>query len=255
MSRLLVVTDLDGTLLDHDGYSFAPAGEALALLRQRRIPLVLCSSKTRPEMAALQAQLDIDAPFICENGAAIYTSGEDEPEALVPPRAAVLAVLHKLRAEEGFAFTGFADMSATEIAGCTGLTLEAAALAAARDFSEPLRWEDSESRLAAFHARLAEHDLRAQQGGRFLTVAGPTDKGRALTRLRRRYGGSATVIALGDSPNDLAMLAAADIAVIIKSKRSDALTPQGPARVIRSQQPGPAGWQEVMLPLLEEFTE
>jgi predicted mannosyl-3-phosphoglycerate phosphatase (HAD superfamily) len=51
------------------------------------------------------------------------------------------------------------------------------------------------------------------------------------------------------------MLAAADIAVIIKSARSDTLNPQGPARVVRSQQPGPAGWQEAMLPLLEEFKE
>lgn len=255
MSALLVVTDLDGTLLDHDNYSFAAASEALAILRQRQIPLVLCSSKTRPEMLALQVALDINAPFICENGAAIFTPGEDEPEALVPPRASVLDVLHRLRADEGFSFTGFADMSTEEIASCTGLTPAAAALAASRDFSEPLRWEDSESRLEAFHATLAEHDLRAQQGGRFLTVAGPSDKGQALERLRRRFASDATVIALGDSPNDLAMLAAADIAVIIKSARSDALNPQGPARVIRSQQPGPAGWQEAMLPLLEEFKD
>ncbi|MDJ0878917.1 MAG: HAD-IIB family hydrolase [Halieaceae bacterium] len=253
MSELLVVTDLDGTLLDHDSYSFAPATDALDLLRRRQVPLVLCSSKTRPEMEVLQAALDINAPFICENGAAIYTPGEDEPEALVPPRAVVLAVLNRLREQDGFVFTGFADMTVEDIVDATGLSAEAAALAATRDFSEPLRWEDSEARLQDFHERLAEHELRAQQGGRFLTVAGLTDKGAALTLLRQRYGASATVIALGDSPNDLAMLAAADIAVIIKSARSESLDPQGPARVIRSREPGPAGWQEAMLPLLEEF--
>ncbi len=255
MSQLLVVTDLDGTLLDHHSYSFAPARDALELIRQRRVPLVLCSSKTRPEMVALQDALDIEAPFICENGAAIYTPGETQPDALVPPRSAVLAVLRRLRAEHEFAFTGFADMSVAEIAESTGLSLEAAALAATRDFSEPLRWEDTGARLEQFHACLAEEDLVAQQGGRFLTVAGPTDKGIALTRLRQRYVATATVIALGDSPNDQSMLAVADIAVIIKSARSDSLDPQEPARVIRSSHPGPLGWQEAMLPLLEEFTD
>ena len=43
---LLVFTDLDGTLLDHEDYSYAAANEALAELRSRRIPLILCSSKT-----------------------------------------------------------------------------------------------------------------------------------------------------------------------------------------------------------------
>lgn len=253
MTSLLVVTDLDGTLLDHDSYSFAPATDALALMRDREVPLVLCSSKTRPEMVALQGLLEIEAPFICENGAAIVSPDASEPEALVAPREQVLESLHQLREEKGFAFTGFADMTVEEIATCTGLSAEAAALASIRDFSEPLRWEDSEARLHEFHACLSERELRAQQGGRFLTVAGPTDKGRALSRLRARYGADATVIALGDSPNDEAMLSAADIAVIIRSARSESLNPQGPARVIRSSEAGPIGWQEAMLPLLEEF--
>ncbi len=257
MSVPLVVTDLDGTLLDHDSYSFAPAAAALATIRERKIPLVLCSSKTRAEMLPLQAELGISGPFICENGAGICTvtgAGVDL-EALAPPRSEVLAQLRVLREQEGFRFTGFADMSVEQVAQNTGLSLSAAALAAEREFSEPLRWEDSEQNLERFRCLLEARGLVAQQGGRFLSVAGPTDKGAALNRLRLRYVNHGPVIALGDSPNDLPMLAAADIGVIIKSARSDSLQPVGPGRVLRTRDPGPYGWQEAMSGLLDEFSD
>jgi mannosyl-3-phosphoglycerate phosphatase len=255
MTALLIATDLDGSLLDHHSYSFAPAEPALAEIRRRRIPLVLCSSKTRAEMLVVQAELAIDDPFICENGAAIcsHEAGGLKLEALAPPRERVLEILSELRESEGFAFTGFADLSAGDIAEATGLPLAAAERAAAREFSEPLRWEDSEQQLARFLDLLAQRGLQAQQGGRFLSVAGPADKGLAVTRLRQRLAPEAALVALGDSPNDESMLAAADVAVIIKSERSAGLAPGGCGRVIRTRQPGPAGWQEAMSALLQEF--
>lgn len=255
MSALLVVTDLDGSLLDHHDYSFDAAQPSLDVIRQRGIPLVLCSSKTRAEMEVLQRQLAPGHPFICENGAAICAPGDDgvSVEALVPPRDEVLSVLARLRREQGFRFTGFNDLSVEDIAGITGLSADAAALAAAREYSEPLRWEDGEERKQAFIQALQQHGLVALQGGRFLSVAGPGDKGRALRRLRTRYAADATVIALGDSPNDESMLAAADIAVIIRSERSDSLAPVGPQRIVRTRQHGPSGWQEAMSALLDEF--
>lgn len=51
---MVIFTDLDGTLLDHETYSFAAAGEALEALTRENIPLILCSSKTRAEIELLQ---------------------------------------------------------------------------------------------------------------------------------------------------------------------------------------------------------
>jgi mannosyl-3-phosphoglycerate phosphatase len=66
--------------------------------------------------------------------------------------------------------------------------------------------------------------------------------------LTQHIGGQANIrtIALGDSPNDERMLNAADIAVVIKSARSEALLVSGPQRIIRTELPGPAGWQWAM---------
>lgn len=71
MPRLLVFSDLDGTLLDHTTYSYAPARPALAALRARDALLILASSKTAAEMLPLHQELDLgEAPMIVENGAA-----------------------------------------------------------------------------------------------------------------------------------------------------------------------------------------
>ena len=255
MSVGLIVTDLDGTLLDHDSYSYAEALPALDAIRERGLPLVLASSKTRLEMAGLHGELGLRAPFICENGAAICTPVGDgfELQALAPARDEVLAAIRELREAAGYRFTGFADCDAEGIAGMTGLDSAAAALAGRREFSEPLRWEDSPERLDVFRRELAERGLVAQQGGRFLSVSGPADKGQALARLRAQYGGDElSVVALGDSPNDATMLAAADMAVIIASARLADIEISGPRRVIRTTLPGPAGWRDAILELLSE---
>lgn len=256
--QILIFTDLDGTLLDHDSYSFAPAQQALATIAERGIPLVINSSKTAAEIVAVQQALNICQPFICENGAAVFMPLSDgasadqqqwQRQAFAASRAQVLAVLQGLRAEYGYHFCGFADGDAAAIGEMTGLPLADATLAGQRDYSEPLQWRDSDAALVSFLKQLASHNLTAQQGGRFLTVMSQAvDKARAMKWLTQHIGGQANIrtIVLGDSPNDERMLNAADIAVVIKSARSEALLVSGPQRIIRTELPGPAGWQWAM---------
>ena len=71
MMSLVVFSDLDGTLLDHYTYSFEDARPALGRLRAAGVPLVLCTSKTRAEIAPLRDALRNTHPFISENGGAV----------------------------------------------------------------------------------------------------------------------------------------------------------------------------------------
>src|SRR4030067_2555538 len=70
--RILVFTDLDGTLLDHRTYSFEPARPALRLLRESAVPLIICTSKTRAEVEEIRASLGNPEPFVVENGGGVF---------------------------------------------------------------------------------------------------------------------------------------------------------------------------------------
>lgn len=259
--KYLVFTDLDGTLLDHYSYSFKPAQPLLRHLQRKGIPVIPVSSKTRAELEPIMAQIGESGPFVVENGAAVCvprgyferqpdgtdTLGDYWVRALAEPRERWTALLASLKGEFPGAFETFTAMGERGIAAATGLTLEQAALANQRDFSEPVRWLAGAAQRDAFVARLQQGGARVHAGGRFLAVSGALDKGEALTWLREQYaaeGRVAGVVALGDSDNDVSMLEAADIAVLVRSPERDYPALTRTEGVLRTEGYGPVGWAE-----------
>lgn len=266
---LLIVTDLDGTLLDHDSYSFQPALPALNRARRADIPVIPNTSKTRAELIGLREALDNAAPFIIENGSAICIPEQhvhlhdgkselDEGYIELPLGVEIAAIRKELdRLRPLYRFETFADWNLDQLIAHTGLSREAARQAQDRRYSEALLWHDSDANRQTFAQALAEKGLHCLQGGRFLSVLGDgADKGRALERLRDLYrpvlGDTPTVIALGDSDNDIAMLEAADIAVVIRNPNRPAPEVRAP-EVIYSRAAGPAGWNDVIQTLLDRL--
>ena len=249
---LIVFTDLDGSLLDHESYSTAPAKAALGELAARKIPLILNSSKTADEIIAIKRTHGIEAPFVCENGAALHLS----PESVIPfgpLREQWLHRVHELRDQRGFVFEGFDDWSSTSISKRTGRTEQEALLAKRRVYSEPILWRDSQEALRRFQDDLSNMGLRLLQGGRFQSIQGHFDKRNAMDWLAARAEKqevAPVVVALGDSPNDAAMLNAADVAVIIKSANSSLIHCPDAKLLIHTTLKGPAGWSEAILQIL-----
>jgi len=260
--QLIIFTDLDGTLLDHDTYSWQAARPALDRIRAAGIPLVLNSSKTAAEIESLRKELDNHEPYIVENSAAVVLpatwQGADEDKVVHfgASREVLLSVLQRLR-EDGASFLGFADMSVEQLVEYTGLAPDMAVRAQQRHGTEPLLWQGSEEELKAFEAALAEENLRLVQGGRFFHVMGQFDKADGarflLGKYRERFGYKPVSIALGDSPNDQRLLESADIAVVIRGVNSDQVLLSARRHAMRSIKPGPAGWNDCVLNLLFEY--
>lgn len=258
---MVVFSDLDATLLDHHNYRFEAANVALEKLKQFNIPLVLNSSKTKPEMQKIRHQLHNQHPYIIENGAALVIPAhyfQNEAEEMVnfsSEYASILAVLKTLRAE-GFQFRHFSSLTAGEVSELTNLSEADAAMAKDRFGSEPLLWDDSEENLAQFTAHINKQQLKLIKGGRFYHVVGLFDKGRAVTYVQRlfeaKYAPNQILsIGLGDSPNDIPMLETVDIAIVIKSGRTSEMQLKN-TNTVFSQLEGPAGWNAEMLRLLEQ---
>lgn len=267
--RLLIFTDLDGTLLDHDSYTWQPAAAALARLAETGIPLILNSSKTAREIHALRRELCNRQPYIVENGGAVCIPGRyfpppaddantatDEVHSFGPRYALILQTLQDLRQAKHYPFEGFADFGVEGIMRTTGLNRQDAEQAGQRLCTEPLLWHGSAEELETFRRDLAAVGLQLVKGGRFLHVMGKSDKGSAMQWLTERFRRSdptrpVTTVALGDGQNDRPMLEAADIAVVIKPKHGTALQLEQHHNVIYPEAPGPAGWQEALDQILD----
>ncbi|PLX85455.1 MAG: mannosyl-3-phosphoglycerate phosphatase [Desulfuromonas sp.] len=275
MTDLLVFTDLDGTLLDHHSYSYEPALPALQRLAAAAVPVIFNSSKTAAEIDQLRRELDNRHPFIVENGSAVCSpAGYFIPDALPGAHAGqacavrtfgpgypdILGRLHRIREGAGCRFRGFSDMTRDELATVTGLDPAAAARAQQRHASEPLLWEDTDAALEQFRRDLRKSELSLVRGGRFFHVMGEVDKADALRWLTNRYRQTWPnrrwqTVALGDSPNDRAMLEAADLAVTIPPAEGRPLQLARNTHVICPADPGPRGWQDAMTRILNRETD
>jgi mannosyl-3-phosphoglycerate phosphatase family protein len=268
-TQLLVVTDLDGTLLDDKTYSYALGMPALRRLQGSRIPIVMCSTKTGAEMLSLWRELELDAPFICESGGAIYF-----------PRGYLRASFPGLKTEEGFevfelggdiihlrlalsdaaracnvVVKSFGQMTIDEIAELTGLTLEQARLASQRRYDEPFRVTCGE--VEKMIALLRVKKLTVTQGGWLYHLTAGHSKGDAVAKmleLHRRQYGETIAIGLGNAANDWPMLKQVERPVLVKNPDGtwDAAVVEHMPNILRTNGVGPQGWSEAIERILDE---
>ena len=272
MQKLVVFTDLDGSLLDHATYDWRPAKPAMEQLARLGYPLIFASSKTFAEISKLRETTGNLHPAIIENGGAIVipsgyfadqaASNEKEPviHTFAKPYAQITKIAHALRAKHGYLFRGFSDMSAEDVCKITSLDIDGALAAKARAATEPILWNENEERLDQFREQLAEYELVLTRGGRFHHIMSPVNKGQAVAWLLHRfheYEPNVTWVsaALGDSENDVEMLKQVDYPVLIKNPYSVQPSLTGMSNLAQPRHPGPEGWNEAVLGILKRLDQ
>jgi len=271
----VIFTDLDGTLLDHNSYSFAAAKDALALVKATSVPLVLCSSKTRGELMLYCNKLGMKLPFVSENGGGIYF-----PEGLLPSglesqfcfsskkegylvmemgkgRNKLLECFGKVKSKVGVEMRSFNDMMVNEVMELTSLPENEAILAMDRSFTEPfLISSTDENIISEIISKFNEMGLTVVKGGRFYHLMGDINKGKAVKKIINIFsvicGSEIISMGLGDSENDLSMLRVVKKPVIIKKWDGSWMGAKGTENFARTEGIGPAGWNDAVLAFLGE---
>jgi mannosyl-3-phosphoglycerate phosphatase len=265
--QFLIFSDLDGTLLDHKTYSFEAAKPALNALKLRDIPLIFCSSKTRPEIEMYRELTGNDHPFISENGGGIYVPQDYETNsfdydtktdgykviALGTQYDTLVAVLNSVSQDTGIKVRSFSEMKISEISEYTGLDPSLAELSKMREYDEPFIILGNDEAAECIKQEIIGRGFNYTQGSMFHHIMGKNDKGKAVKRLvpifKRRFPELSSA-GLGDSLNDLPMLEAVDIPILVQKPDGKYDQRISIDKLVHADGVGPVGWNRSVLELL-----
>ncbi|MDC3119038.1 mannosyl-3-phosphoglycerate phosphatase-related protein [Prochlorococcus sp. AH-716-K03] len=219
-SSLWVVSDVDGTLMDHS-YDLTPAKETIKLLQELSIPVILCTSKTAAEVKVIRKQLNLTDPYIVENGAAIYgeslkkVNGEIILGEKYVKLEKILLSISKEINYDLIPLNNISDKEATDLTGLNGNSLK---LMRERYWSMPFLNppESKEEEINISCKRFNVEIFRGNRMSHMLSIN--SNKGKAINALKKYSNKSnIKIIGLGDSPNDLPLLLNSDYKIVIPS--------------------------------------
>jgi len=271
-TRVILMTDLDGTLMDANTFTYEAIKATVKQYLSDGINIILNSSKTAAEMDHLCQEFDYPFTYICENGAAIHNletiyQADPNVEDFQKIRGKPIAEIKSIWSEkippllrDSCEFIG--EMPRRKQISLLGLYGSELDRAMQREYSEPFVFSGDNQSFIQLLETCQSVGLQINRGGRVCNLSAEHDKSsftRTLRSLKRYEKNPAYIIALGDAPNDIPMLEAADVACIIPSKTNRSPMPRLSDRcsktVIRSKSPAPKGWSEATEAALSYFLQ
>jgi mannosyl-3-phosphoglycerate phosphatase len=211
-------------------------------------------------------------PFVVENGGAIciprgyfpFQVSGATPAArgwlritLGMPRQKLVRALARAAKHADVSIRSFSEMSAGEIAERTGFSITETRRARQREFDEPFVVLSGDSKAASrLEREITRAGYQMTRGSRFFHIMGKNDKGTAVRMLlacyRRDLQTRIQSVGLGDSPNDIPLLRAVDVPLLVARPggRYDREVLLAVPRVTRAGGVGPVGWNRALLRLL-----
>ena len=217
-SSLWVVSDVDGTLMDHS-YDLTPAKETIKKLQKLSIPVILCTSKTAAEVKIIRKELNLTDPYIVENGAAIYgeTLKKVNGEIILGKKYETLEeILNFISKEIDFKLIPLNNLTDEEATELTGLEGNSLTLMRDRHWSMPFLNPPSflEERIKTISKKYKVDIFKGNRMSHLLSEN--SNKGKAINALKKYSNNqNIKIIGLGDSPNDLPLLLNSDIKIVI----------------------------------------
>ena len=258
-SSLWVVSDVDGTLMDHS-YDLTPAKETIKKLQKLSIPVILCTSKTASEVKVIRKELNLTDPYIVENGAAIYgeTLKKVNGEIILGKKyeflEEILDYISKEIDHKLIPLNSLTDHEATELTGLKGNSLN---LMRDRHWSMPFLNPPNflEEKINICCKKFEVDVFKGNRMSHLLSVN--SNKGKAINALKK-YSNiqNIQIIGLGDSPNDLPLLLNSDIKIVIpgiNGPNLDLLDQLKDLEFTLAYEPNGYGWKNEINKLLNKL--
>jgi len=262
--KIIIFTDLDGTLLDSITYSYRRTLPLIKELKRKKIPIIFCTAKTRTENEYYQKKFKIKDPFIVENGGAIFIpknyfsfyfpyqkiKSNYQVIELGVSYSKIRKKIKKVQKKLKCNIMGFGDLDSKEVAKITGLKSALAELAKQREYDESFMIENKAQEKKIIR-ELKKEGLQVQSGGKFYNTSSfRSNKGNAvkiLSSLFKKKGDKIRTIGLGDSQNDLSLLKKVDLPILVQ-KPPGVWDPniKEVSGLIKIKKIGPRGWAEAI---------
>ena len=252
--KILIFTDLDGSLLHRDTFKFDIIKDYLIKLLFKGIYIIPNTSKTEKEILEFNNELGSDLPYISENGASIKglnLLNSNLPKELILSRekdnlikifqeSVPIDLQNKCKWVSG--------MDKKKQSLIFGLKDEKLKIALDRKYTVPFKFEGSKSEKNELSKIVKKKGIALQEGGRVINLTDKVNKAKALqvfVRFFKKNNKNVKTIAVGDNYNDLDMLKVSDYPCLVFNDKFT--LDQIPINdLITTNKSSPEGWVDVI---------
>ena len=252
--KVLIFTDLDGSLLDRDTFKFDLIKEYLKQLLSKGIFIIPNTSKTEKQILEFNNELGINLPYISENGAAINgldLLNSNLPKELILSREKDFLIKifkNSVSANLQNKCKWLHEMDKKKQSLIFGLNDEKLKMALDRKYTIPFIFEGNKSERHQLSKTAKSKGLFLQEGGRVINLTDKVNKAKALkifVRFFKKNNKNVKTIAVGDNYNDLDMLKTSDFPCLVFNDKFT--LDEIPIRnLITTNKPSPEGWADVI---------
>ena len=252
--KIVIFTDLDGSLLHRDTFNFDSIKDYIISLVSNGIIIVPNSSKTENEIEKFKDDLGIELPYILENGSAIHglnIVNQNFPNKIILSREKEELIkifndkvpeqlrdkcvqVSRLNKNEQERIFGQKDNNLKNVLN--------------RKYTLPFLFKGDKNEKNKLSKILSNNSLTLQEGGRVVNLCDNINKVKSMNKvikILKKTEDKIKSIAVGDNYNDLDMLKSCDVPCLVFNEKFK-LDQINIDNLIFSNLPSPEGWADVI---------
>ena len=252
--KVLIFTDLDGSLLHRDTFEFGEIKDYLKQIISKGIFVIPNSSKTDKEILEFSYDLGLSLPYICENGAAIHgldLLNKDLPKELILSREKedvinIFKNIVPINLQNKCKWLSEMDEKSQSL--IFGLKDKKLKMALDRKYTIPFIFNGNKNEKNQLSKIIKKDGLYLQEGGRVINLTDRINKAKAqrvFVRFFKKHYKNVQTVAVGDNYNDMDMLKISDIPCLVFNDKFT-LDEIPINNLITTNKPSPEGWADVI---------